>query len=243
MTDNLESITLRCPRAYVTFKCPACYLSSIENVKTFEDYMKSDIRFALGWKDIKNYFVKYTRYYDSFDYYIYDFKAFALFYSQMSFTTRAASCIPEYKFDPNSREPEYLQAINYLEMLAYRLPNDIEKITERIELLDKQNMLDPEEIEDEYEEPEDLIKAPEKESFEPLQFSPPNYVDQLIYSLKNDRTHYYLNSIDNLYDNILGTDNITVKINLLDAIDTILDAYKKEITDTKLALDKENLNA
>lgn len=240
---KLEELTLRTSKGNVKFYCPSLYLTGAQNAITFEEYKSSNIIYDPYWDIVKPYFLKYTRYYKDFTHYIFDIKAFATFYSQMTYTSRAVYNIPAFVVDTSKPEPEVKQALDYLSLLEFRLP-DIESIHTRIEQLYIKNYVETynPSVEDcsedcepnEYvnDNPKTEIWTPENcQIVEKPQIS--NYVSLLAINTDIKDLHQaagrYNTLIDSLFVNAIGTKQRDVKVQMLKMIGDTLASYMKEI--------------
>lgn len=242
---TLEKLTLRTSTGNKDFFCPSLYLRDNVFSVPLSVYEKSQIIFDPYWDHIKHAFVKYSRYYTDFSSYMYDLNAFAVFYSQMTFTSRIVYNIPAYKYDENCTQSKGRQAIDYLIMLAIRLKN-FEKINERIiSISENPNAIIPEFANGQLasDEPETFIWKPdnvdvtekttivdaESPKDTSLWYQSKDAIDTDILKLRDNCTGRYLTIINSLYDNALETSQRDVKVQMLKMIGDTLTSYIKEI--------------
>ena len=242
---TLEELTLRTSKGNIKFYCPSLYLSGENNTISFNQYKNSKIIYDPYWDIVKPYFVKYSRYYGDFSFYIFDIKAFATFYSQMTYTSRAVYNIPGFTVDTNKPETDIKQALDYLILLQVRLP-DISTIHEKIQTMYVKNYTEtyrPSLIDasedckpDEYvkDNSETEIWAPEGYQITETKESRILNYDSLT-AINNDikdlhqAANRYNTLIDSLFVNAIGTKQGDVKVQMLKMIGDTLASYMKEI--------------
>lgn len=239
---TLETLTLRTSKGNLDFFCPSSYLTDSSATVSFNKYKNSDIIFDPYWDLIKSQFVKYSRYYTSFEDYSRDLEAFAIFYTQMSYTSRGVQNIPGYRYNPNSSQAKCKQAIDYLVMLAVRLP-DIKEISRKVA-----NIFQSEQN---YEELLTTNKeATETEPFEnvtednapvispgcdtinlatDLYYTSKQDIDNDIVKLREKGTNNYIATVNSLLNTALMTDQRDIKVQMLKMVGDTLTSYIKEV--------------
>lgn len=235
--NTLEKLTLRTSKNNIDFYCPSVYLADQSNIITFDVYRKSKIIYDPYWDLIKNQFVKYSRYYNSFELYSRDLEAFAIFYSQMSFTSRGVQNIPAFKFDANSTQAKCKQAIDYLTMLAVRLP-DIKEISNRVISLHESNQLYNNAVTDDTKEETYTIPESEHTKEKPdysncaklnLYYETKQSANSAISNLKDVCMDRYITIVQSLFNNAIDTDQRDVKVQMLKMAGDTLTSFIKEI--------------